>query len=226
MTNEELLILETRRKIYDFIHKHPGIHVRELSRSLKIPKTTLCYHLNFLKKEELISEDSSKRYLRYYVSNKVGIDNKTVLNFLRYETTRNMIILFLHNIVASRSELSNSLNKHPTTIAFHLKRLQDEDIIELAPMGKGFVYRKGETRIIERTITGREILFRLKNPKIVYDTLIKHKQSLLDKNSKLIIEECKKRVDEGIKSHYKSMDTAIDELIDEFFDMFPNPYHI
>ena len=54
MVKEEILKLESRKLIYNYILEHPGLHFRELSRELKIPKSTLEYHLSYLKKLELI----------------------------------------------------------------------------------------------------------------------------------------------------------------------------
>ena len=50
MRKEELLKLKIRRQIYQFILKYPGFHFSEISRKLKIPKTTLNYHLSYLEK--------------------------------------------------------------------------------------------------------------------------------------------------------------------------------
>jgi len=58
ISNKNILELELRRNIYDFILKNPGFHLRGLSRKLKIPKSTLLHHLKILKKRELIIMNS------------------------------------------------------------------------------------------------------------------------------------------------------------------------
>ena len=62
--NCNILELETRRKIYDFIQKFPGLHVREISRRLEIPFSTLQYHLRFLEKRELVKAKDDGKYIR------------------------------------------------------------------------------------------------------------------------------------------------------------------
>jgi len=226
MIDKEILDLEIRRKIFDFINKHPGIHIRKISRTLEIPKSTLVYHLNYLEKNNLVSENSSKKYVRYYVCNKVGIDNKTVLNFLRSKTSRNIILHILFNVASSRTQISNSLNKHPTTVAFHLKKMQEEGIIKPVNVNNGEIYANNKKLIIERKLIGREIVFKLVDPKLIYDLFITNYDSLLDKNSKIIIDFIKKCDSPDPNKKYKNLDSTIDTMIDNYFELFPNPYCI
>ena len=88
---ENILKLEIRRKIYNFILKYPGLHLREI----KMPKTTLRHHLNFLEKYGLIITKADHRYTRYYVIQKVGKQDKEILNLLRQETPRRIFMLLL-----------------------------------------------------------------------------------------------------------------------------------
>ena len=76
MIKNGILELETRRRIYNFILKNPGLHLREISRRSNIPKTTLIYHLNFLEKQGLIKTEANSRFTRYYTTNKVGKKDK------------------------------------------------------------------------------------------------------------------------------------------------------
>jgi len=50
ISKKNILKLEIRRKIYDFVDKNPGLHVREISRRMDIPINTLIYHIKYLKK--------------------------------------------------------------------------------------------------------------------------------------------------------------------------------
>ena len=136
---DQILELEIRRQIYNFILKYPGLHLRELSRKLNIPKTTLCYHIKYLEKRGLLTAKSEGKYTLYYVSNNIGNNQKKMLHLLRQETTRNIVLYFLVRSCASRIELSRSLGKHPTTLDMPLKKLLEMDIIESAPVLDGKV---------------------------------------------------------------------------------------
>jgi predicted transcriptional regulator len=50
ISREEILKLETRRKIYKIILENPGLHLREILRRTKLSYGVLSYHLKYLKK--------------------------------------------------------------------------------------------------------------------------------------------------------------------------------
>ena len=124
----QILELEIRRKIYHFISKYPGLHFREICRKLDIPRSTLSYHLKYLEKRKLISSKHECIYTRFYVINENGAGYNKLLHFLRQDTPRNILLYMLTYISASQAELSEAIEKHPTTIMTHLKRLKDADI--------------------------------------------------------------------------------------------------
>jgi DNA-binding transcriptional ArsR family regulator len=92
MKKRGIIKLKTRKLIFNYILKHPGLHFRELSRELKIAKSTLDYHLTFLKKLELIKVKSNGRYNRYYALNKVDRRDKELLNVLRQDIPLKLIL--------------------------------------------------------------------------------------------------------------------------------------
>ena len=51
ITTRNIMKLEPRQKIFNYIQKYPGMHLRDISRQTNIPKTTLVHHLKYLKKQ-------------------------------------------------------------------------------------------------------------------------------------------------------------------------------
>jgi len=137
---EELLKLEIRRQVYQFILKYPGFHFRELSRKLKIPKTTLAFHLNLLEKRGFIVFKSEDRYSRFYVTKNFGRLEKKVIHILRQETPRNIVLYIGWLASASQAELSRELELTAKTIEKHLKRLVAIGIVEPIPLENGVMY--------------------------------------------------------------------------------------
>jgi len=152
---------EARREIYNYILKYPGLHLSELSRKMNIPKSTINYHLNHLKKQEYIIKKPADKYTRYYIANNVGENEKQILHLLRQETPREIVIFLLLNHNSSQIRISKNLKKHPTTIAFHLNKLMNVDIVESIP-------------------NGNEINYSIKNEEYIFDLLGKYKDSFLD----------------------------------------------
>ena len=162
---EECLDLEIRKRIYEYVLIYPGLHKRELSRRLKIPKTTLSYHLSFLEKHKFIVLKSEGRYRRYYAAKIFGIAEKKFINVLRQDTPRNILLYIGWAVGASQIELSKELELSPKTIEKHLKKLVENGVIEPAPVENGVIYSSHKNRsIIDRTPVGREKIYRSTGP--------------------------------------------------------------
>jgi len=148
----------TRNDIYNLILNNPGLHLNQITKKMKISKSTINYHINYLKKQGFILFENDGKYLRYYVPKKVNKFEKKVLKLLRQQIPFQIVIYLIQNSNISQIEISKYLEKHPTTISYHLKKLKGLDIIERIPNGKKTNYK-------------------LKNPQYIYDIIHKYAES-------------------------------------------------
>lgn len=177
--NDNIFNLKVRRNIFQLLQKHPGLHFREISRQLDIRRSTLSYHLRYLEKKGVIKKIAENGFTRYYIAEDIADEKKTMLHLLRQEVPRNIILYMLSNTCASRIELSKKLDKHPTTIEHHLKKLINKDVIELIPREKDGVYVKfGDPIDVKRTRVSKEKFYRLRNPFSIYDSIIIYEKNL------------------------------------------------
>ena len=95
ISTKNILKLKARQEIYDFINKNPGLHQREISRRMNIPKTTLAYHIKFLKKLSLIDENEAGNSKYYCITKKMGTKEKQILSLFR---RKNPCRIFLYLI--------------------------------------------------------------------------------------------------------------------------------
>jgi DNA-binding transcriptional ArsR family regulator len=235
ITEEVALELQTRKKIYNYILKHPGLHKRKLSSKLKIPFSTLNYHLRYLEKCALIVINSEERYDRVYAAKNIGTMDKKLLNAMRQETPRNIILNIGLSYVSSQAEISRDLELSPTVISRHLKRLIDQGIVEIAPVENGATCTAHKQKmIIERSTKGREILYRLTRPAsadmhtdvLVTRLLLRYKTGLPDDTIKSVLEFIN-NVDPKAKMPKKIKHNGdIDRFLKIFYETFPHPYHV
>lgn len=220
-----ILELGVRRGIYEHIFKFPGLHTREISRRLKIPFTTLQYHLRYLEKRELIRGKDDGKYVRYYVSSQLGRKEKNILVFLRKKTPRSIILYLLAFVVGSQAELSKSLKKHPTTIEFHLKKMEEMNIIKQVKSEYGVVKLDFKPYELEHIQEGNEVLYSLVDPYVVYDLLITHKKSLVDDEVfQHMVDYINYMVSTGVPEKIISPRKAVDEIADLIWQVFPPPF--
>lgn len=143
----------TRKKIRDIVLNYPGLHLNELSRKLDLSKTTINYHLKYLEKHDQIIAKSDGRYIRYYVRNKVGETDKKIINFFRQDTPYRIILFLILRPNPSQIEISKCLNRHPTTISFHLDKLLQIGMVKSMPIGNEIHYvLKNQQQISELLI--------------------------------------------------------------------------
>ncbi|OYT62576.1 transcriptional regulator [Thermoplasmatales archaeon ex4484_30] len=154
MIKEDTLALDTRRKIYNLILKNPGLHEREIARKLKMSLSTLDYHIHYLEKREIIVSKKDGRYTRYFVSRKIGAQDKRAISLLRQKTPRGIVLFLLLHPKALHKEICDELKKSPSTISFHLKKLIDAGIVDATSIGRGTAYEvKNAEKIVDILIT-------------------------------------------------------------------------
>lgn len=209
MITENIFEIDKRRMIYNYIFKNPGVHFRKICRELNIPKTTIDYHLRYLKKRGFLLIEHKNGYIRYYTDKKIGGANKKIINILRETVPRNIVlylVMFPNSSQAQMmdfakrwkqhpSKIGYHLNKHHTTLGFHLKKLVEMDII-------------GHEN------NGNEIKYLVKNVGDILDLFIVYKKSLLgDANGRYLV-------------HFENLKPdVVDAVIHGAFDIFPHPYY-
>ena len=128
---------------------------------------------------------------------------------------------------SSQVDISNSLQKHPTTIEYHLKKLIKLGLIQQVKPINGKVYQETFPKIIECETVGREKVFMLKNPQQIYDLLITYKHSIIENLiSEYIFEFIYYFMTTGQPKKViapKKWEKALDDLI---WEIFPHPYHV
>ena len=192
ISKKNILKLEIRRKIYDFVDKNPGLHVREISRRMDIPINTLIYHIKYLKKLGLIDEKHEGKYNFIFITQKIGKQDKQILGLLRKKTSCKIFLHLLFSLSCSQIELSKELEISPASVSYHLKKMLDIGIIEEAPVENGKIYPLKNLKnpilkdcVIELKPLKGEKFYRRKNQEFinaVYRVLIAYKHGLSDEN--------------------------------------------
>ncbi|MFQ5837217.1 MAG: winged helix-turn-helix transcriptional regulator [Thermoplasmata archaeon] len=154
MGEEEVLDLERRRMVYQFIKSHPGLHMRGLEKRLGISLGDLRYHLDYLEKKELITSRSDGYRKTYFSTRDVYLQDRDLLALLRQRGPRKLILHLMLTQNASFDELRQVLGVSKSTLSFHLRKLTDKGIVKvLRREGKNAYYVEDKENVAELLIT-------------------------------------------------------------------------
>jgi len=222
--DNNILELKRRREIYEFISRNSGSHMRDISRKMNVPFTTLKYHLNYLEKKGFIISREDGKYNRYFISFDIGEKEKKILNCLRRRTTLHIILWFFIAVQCSQKDLSRFLEKHPATISFHLRKMIQAGIIERISIDEGVIYNDTPPIIIKRSQVSSEKIYVLRDPWIIYDLLMKYKENLGDKEIvAVIIDYVDFIISEGIPKQIQNREDTKESILNAFYGFFFPP---
>lgn len=231
MNKSDILHLETRRRIFNYILDNPGLHMHELARNLHIKYQNLCYHVKHLEKHDMIIVKSKNFYSRIYAKDKMGKERKELFDLIRQETPRNILLAIIYQVACSQKDLSEMLEKHPSTIKYHLKKLLDLDLIEPATVKDGVTYTNlPDCEYITRIPNVNETWYVLKNPSLVILSFWYYRKSFSkDKIFKTVFNkyvEGHRFSKKYIKEKGKGQDFYVNLYLEILYDIFPHPYHV
>jgi len=66
VSDDETLDNANRRRLYEYICVHPGMHISALKRRMKCSMTTVTYHLRVLEKAGLVRFEKRGNFQFYY----------------------------------------------------------------------------------------------------------------------------------------------------------------
>ncbi|MBN2599129.1 MAG: helix-turn-helix domain-containing protein [Candidatus Thermoplasmatota archaeon] len=143
---EDVLELETRRKIYDIISKNPGLHLSKIADLLDMRISHVEYHVNYLEKYDIITIEKTTGYKRIYIKGTIGTQDKRYLSILRQKTLLHIVLFLLKNDTVQHKDILENVAVSPSTLSYHLNKLVKHNIVEVHRSGeqKGYQLKNRE----------------------------------------------------------------------------------
>ena len=154
---KKILELDARKKIYHLIKKFAGCHFREIERISKLPTGNVKYHLNYLTKYGLINLVKEKNNLRYFPRD-FKSENTKLMSLLRQKSISKILLFILINNNCNHEQIVKYVKLSPSTVSWHLKKLEKSNIIGFKRTGRKTYYNIliNKEEIIKLLITYKE----------------------------------------------------------------------
>ena len=154
---ERILELDVRRQIYRLVQKYAGCHFREIERKSGLSTGSVNYHLGYLARHNLIKQEKEGNNLRYFPKD-FKSQNTKLMGLLRQKSVRNILLYVLLNENCNHEQIVESVSLSPSTVSWHLKKLEDAGIVGSVKEGRSKSYnvRIEKEEIINLLITYKE----------------------------------------------------------------------
>lgn len=139
-----------RLEILGLIHKNPGITIKDISGTLDVPKTTCMFHLNNLKEKQQIKINGYGKK-RYFLED-TSQNEIRLITPLRILTTKEIVLNLIKNDMQTFHDLCENINKSKSTISIYLKKLIDEEIVQLKIKNKEKIFSLKDKGKLEELI--------------------------------------------------------------------------
>jgi len=132
--------LETRKKLIELINRKPGIHFRKIHKESGLAMGELEYHIGVLVKLELVSEKKTSYYTRYYPALKLGSQDKKILDMLRQEILRDILIFIISSKRVTHGDIAQEFKLLKSTVSFYMSKLIQSEIVLKKKKGRKVFY--------------------------------------------------------------------------------------
>ncbi len=130
---------ETRASLYDHLRTKPGTYLSALTDAAAVdaPRPTVRYHLKVLERRGLVTSEK-RRGRRHFFP--VGSAPDTLELAMSSASTR-AILEALAESADTVSSLAERVDRDPSTVTYHLSRLEDDGLVDRERQGQAVVNR-------------------------------------------------------------------------------------
>lgn len=135
----------TRRRVFEFVERYPGLHQREIARQLSMRASHVEHHLRHLLKAGLLRELEAEGYVRYFThvsapgratTRAIGAADARWLAILRQPRPLQIVGILLREDGLALSELAARTRISAGTLTYQVDKLEAAGIVERVPEGR------------------------------------------------------------------------------------------
>ncbi len=147
----------TRERIFDFIKRNPGSHLRKIKKETGASMGATEYHLQSLETKGRIVSKRTGVFRRFYPSSLFHEKDQVILSVLHLETERDILLYLIQSPGSNQKQVSVYMRISAASVYWHMERLE----------GLGLIFSDRKGRFVNYYVAGdsKEIILLLKSYK-------------------------------------------------------------
>lgn len=134
---------ETRRRVFGFVQRHPGLHQAEIARALALGETTAEAHLHRLVEAGLLARQKEGGFVRYYAAvqgitapeGAVAPADRPLLAVLRQARPLRIVAVLLQRGELPMAALAEAVGLSPSAATYQVDKLERAGLAERVAAG-------------------------------------------------------------------------------------------
>ncbi|MEA3201245.1 MAG: hypothetical protein QOE90_2673 [Thermoplasmata archaeon] len=144
LSDDEILDDSNRSAIFRLIQQEPGISTKDIADRLGLAWGTVTHHLAKLEKRRFVVSKKYGKYRRFFANGEGGSHQKDALAVLRVDRTGDVAALIRASPGMTQKAVSQALGVSSSTILWHVKRLEEVQLVTKVREGKLVRYYPAE----------------------------------------------------------------------------------
>ena len=154
---DNVLDLEARKRIVEYVRTSPGLHMRELAARLDMAVSTLEYHCYQLVKHGHLVTREAGGFKAFYPGEGMDRRDKDILYLVRHAAPRRICSHVLLHPGCTPKEVREVLAMSAPTLSFHLNKLRAANVLREEPAGRTkLLYVEDPERVASILVTYRK----------------------------------------------------------------------
>lgn len=133
---DEVLNLENRRRIYQYVSSHPGTYLREMERELGLQTGVLSYHLDYMERRQVLRVDDDGYRKRYFPADRFHLRDRRTISVLMQPMPRHIVMHILIHGRSTFNQLLAEVECAKSTLSYHLRRMVVREILSVEKRDK------------------------------------------------------------------------------------------
>lgn len=152
---DDLLALDSRRRIYTVVSHSPGLGSREIQRQTGMAWGETTYHLDRLVTGGLVHREEGG-HQDYYFAATVPLGDRTLLRLARSEASRRLLGALLTDADLTVPELEERTGLSPGRLSIHVRRFLETGLVQSGRRERFRTFRIADRdRVVRILITYR-----------------------------------------------------------------------